>query len=121
VVFPWQEIIDAGDLVVWKAGKRVGEPGLRIDAIQLGGLDQGIGDGGGTASSLRADEQIILPPDCDPPHRAFRSVVIQLQNAVVEIWPEPLHAGQGVADRNGQRRLAAVIADHDICLEPSVG
>jgi len=30
--------------VIGDAAKHVGQPGLRIDAIQLGGFDQGVGD-----------------------------------------------------------------------------
>jgi len=39
---PWQQIIDAVDLVIRDAGEGFGEPCLRIDAIQFGGLKQGV-------------------------------------------------------------------------------
>ncbi len=45
-VTPGEQLVDAVDLVVGDAGERVGEPGLRIDAVELGGFDQCIGDGG---------------------------------------------------------------------------
>jgi hypothetical protein len=60
---PRQEIIYAGDLVVGDAGQRIGEPSLRVHTIQLGGLDQGVGDGGGAAAGLRSDEQVVLASD----------------------------------------------------------
>jgi hypothetical protein len=60
---PRQELIDAGDLAVGDAGQGIGEPGLGIDAIELGGLDQGAGDGGGAAAVKRPDEQIVLRAD----------------------------------------------------------
>ncbi len=40
---PGQELVDFGDLVVWDAGERVGEPDLGVDAVELGRLDQGVG------------------------------------------------------------------------------
>ena len=42
------------------AGEGVGEPGLRIDAVEFGGFDRGVGDGGGFAAGLRSDEEVVL-------------------------------------------------------------
>ena len=41
---PGQQFVDAGDFVVGNTVENIGQPGLRIDAIQLGGFDQGVGD-----------------------------------------------------------------------------
>jgi hypothetical protein len=82
---PRQELIDAGDLAVWDVGERVSQPSLGIDAVELGGLDQGAGDGGGAAAGLRADEQIVFPSDRNRSHRPLGRVGVQLQNAMVEI------------------------------------
>ncbi len=46
-VTPRHEFVDARDLVVRDAAEIVGKPCLRINAVQLGGLDRRIGDGGG--------------------------------------------------------------------------
>ncbi len=46
-VTPRHELVEARDLVVRDAAESVGEPCLRINAVQLGGLDQRIGDGSG--------------------------------------------------------------------------
>ena len=43
-VTPGHEFLKTSDLVICDAAQRVGEPGLRIDAVQLGGFDQRIGD-----------------------------------------------------------------------------
>ncbi len=56
-VTPRHEFIQLCDLVVGDAAENVGQPGLWIDAVELGGLNQGIGDG--------AD----LPPRSDPMNR----------------------------------------------------
>lgn len=99
---PGQQVIDLGDFVVRDAGEGVGEPSLRIDGVQLGGLDQGVGDGGGAAARLRVDEEVIVPPEGDGAHAAFGGVVVQLKNAVVEVGTQAFHAGQGIADGHGE-------------------
>ena len=40
--------------------EHIGKPGLGIDAVELGGLDQGVGDGGGFTAAFRADKKVIL-------------------------------------------------------------
>ena len=40
--------------------EHIGEPSLRIEAVELGRLDEGIGNGGGLASGRRAHEQVVL-------------------------------------------------------------
>jgi hypothetical protein len=54
LIIPWKQLINSVDLVVCDAAQGIGEPGLRIDAVQLGGLNQGIDDG------------CELPPRSDP-------------------------------------------------------
>ena len=56
-VTPRQQLVDPGDLVVGDAAEYVGEPGLRIDAVQLGAFDQGVGDRRRLAAALGADEE----------------------------------------------------------------
>ncbi len=51
-VTPRHELVETRDLMVGDAAESVGEPCLRVDAVQLGGLDQRIGDGGGSSASL---------------------------------------------------------------------
>ncbi len=46
-VTPGGELVQACDLVVGDALEDIGEPGLGIDAVEFGGLNQGIGDCGG--------------------------------------------------------------------------
>ena len=49
--------MDPSDLVVGDAAEHIGEPGLRIDAVQLGALNQGIGNGRRSAAALGTDEE----------------------------------------------------------------
>jgi len=43
--------------VLGDAGQRIGQPGLRIDIIHLGGLDQRRHDGGAIGAALRSGEE----------------------------------------------------------------
>jgi hypothetical protein len=56
-VTPGQQLVDPGDLVVGDPAQHLGEPGLRIDPVQLGGLEQRVDDGGRLAATLGADEE----------------------------------------------------------------
>jgi hypothetical protein len=46
----WQEVSEACDLAVGEAGECVGRPLLRVDAVELGSLDPGAGNGRGAAA-----------------------------------------------------------------------
>jgi hypothetical protein len=56
---PWEQLIDPRDLVVGDAAEHIGEPGVRVDAIEFRRLDQGVGDGRRLAASLGADEEMV--------------------------------------------------------------
>ena len=65
-----------GDLGVGDVGEDIGEPGLRIDIVELGGLDEGVGDRRGLAAAGRADEEIVLSSDRQGSDGALRGIVI---------------------------------------------
>ncbi len=50
-----EQLVDLVDLVVRDARQGVGEPGVGIDAVELGGLDQGAGNCGGLSAGLGTD------------------------------------------------------------------
>ena len=58
-----QQLFEAVDLVSGDALEDVGESGLRVDSVERGGLDQGVGDGGGVDATGRAHEEVVLPAD----------------------------------------------------------
>ena len=58
-----------------------------VYAVQLCRLDQGVGDGGGSAAGLRPDEQIICPSDGYRSRGPLGRFVIQFEEAVVQIGP----------------------------------
>ena len=74
LIIPWEQLINPVDLVVCDAAEGIGEPGLRIDAVELGGLNQGIDDGGVFAATLGPHEHVILRPMAMP--RMDRSAVL---------------------------------------------
>jgi hypothetical protein len=84
-------------------GQGVGEPGVGIDGVELGGFDQGVGDGGGFAACLGAHEEVVPASEGDAAHAEFGGVVIDLKDAVVEVGAQAFHPGQGVSDCCGQR------------------
>ncbi len=47
IAAPRQELVDLVDLMVRNAANGIGEPCLRVNAVQLDGLDWRIGDGSG--------------------------------------------------------------------------
>ena len=75
-VLPRQQLVDPVDLVVGDAAEDIGEPGLRIDVVELGCLNPCVGNGGGFASLIRAHEQKNSPPEGYAPHAAFSRVVV---------------------------------------------
>jgi len=88
--------------VVGDLGEDPCEPGLRVDAVELGGLNQGIGDCRGLADTLGADEEKILPAQGYTADRSFGRVIVQFQESVCQISAHFLHAAKGVADRLGE-------------------
>ena len=57
-VTPRQQLFQARDLVIGDTGEDVGEPGLRVDAVELGGLDQAVEDGGDLVRRLGLDRVV---------------------------------------------------------------
>ena len=48
---PWQQLVEPLNRMLGDASENVGEPGLRIDVVELGGGDQGV-DGRGAPAAL---------------------------------------------------------------------
>lgn len=47
--------------MIGDAGEDIGEPGLRIDIAQPGGLDEGVEDGGALTASVGAADPLCTP------------------------------------------------------------
>lgn len=61
--------------MVRDAGEHVGEPGLRVDIVEAGGLDQRVKDGGALTAAVRAAEQPGLAAERDAAKGALGGVV----------------------------------------------
>ena len=105
-VTPWHEVVQPGDLLIGDTAEHPGQPGLRIDAVQLGSFDQGVGDRRGFSAALGANKEVVFPSDGHGLHGPFRRIVVDLEEAMIEIGPEFLEACQGIADRLCEFRFA---------------
>ena len=57
------------------AAQDVAEPGFGLEAVELGGADQRVHDGGALAARVAAREQPVLAAECDRPDRILGGVV----------------------------------------------
>ena len=62
----------------------IGQPGLRVDVVHLGGDDEGIHEGGAFATAGRTGEEPCLAAKGDPAQGALGGVVRQTDAAIVE-------------------------------------
>lgn len=84
------------------SGDGVEEPYFGIDVVELGDLDQGVGDGGRPTAGFLTDEDTILPHQGNGPHPGLGGIVVELEPAVVKIGAHALHAGRAVAEFLGK-------------------
>ena len=97
--------------MIGDACEDIGEPSLRIDIVELRGLDQGIDDGGALAAAIRATEQPRLATERDAAERALGGVVAEADAAVVEEAGERIPALEHVEAGFGQIMAARELAD----------
>src|SRR5512132_2181276 len=60
---PGKQVADAIDGVVGDAGEHVAEVGFWIEAVELGGLDQGIEGRGAFAAGVGPSKEVVLPAE----------------------------------------------------------
>ena len=70
--------------MVLQACQDVGEPGLRIDVVELGGFDQGVDGGGSLAALVGAGEGPVAAADGDAAQGPLGGVVGHAEAAVIE-------------------------------------
>jgi len=71
-------------MAVDDAGYHVGEVGVRVDAVQLAGLDERGDDGPVLAPAVGAGEERILSGEGEWPDRTLDDVGIELDAPVIE-------------------------------------
>jgi hypothetical protein len=97
--------------VIGDAGEDIGEPSLRIDIVELHGLDQGVDDGSALTAAIRAAEQPCLAAERDTAQRDLGSVVRQAEPAIVEEARERIPALEHLKACLGQIMAARQLAD----------
>jgi hypothetical protein len=70
--------------VIAGAAKKIGEIGLRIEAIEFGGFDQRVHGDGATATGIGAGEEAVLAADGDTARRMLGEIVIEGEAPVIE-------------------------------------
>lgn len=96
---PLQQIVDVPGRMVGQPAEHIGVPGLRIDAVELGGLDKRVEGGRTMAAGNRASEGPVAAAYRDRPDRPFGGVVRQAGTSVVEEKDEGAPALEHVVDR----------------------
>lgn len=76
--------MQARDRHIGDAGDDVGEPGLRVDVVQLCGADQGIHEGGALPAALGPREEPGLPSEGHAAERSFGGIVGQADTAILK-------------------------------------
>jgi len=100
---PRQQVVDPADGMVGDTFEDMVEVEFRIEAVELGGAEQRIDDGGAFATGVRACEEIVLTTERNHAQRPFGGVVVDLQMSIVDVASQRLPAREGIADRRSRR------------------
>ena len=107
---PGQEFSDEASRVVGDAEEQVSEIVLRVEAVELGALDQRIERSGAAAAGIGAGKQIILAANGDTAQGALGGIVVERQPAVIETTdqrgPARPHIAEGLGKFGFARKLA---------------
>lgn len=82
----WHQFINTVDFVIRDTVHNASRPCLRIDVVEFSGLDQCVSNGRKLTAALRPHEEIVLSAQCNRAHCAFGCVVIQFDEAVIEVF-----------------------------------
>src|SRR5512144_3145923 len=111
---PGEQVADAIDGVGGDAGEHVAEVGFGIEAVVLGGWDQGIEGSGAITAGVGPGKKVVLPAEGQRPDLPFGGVVVDLQPPVVEVAAERRPEGAGVADGGGEIAFSRQLRQHRI-------
>ncbi len=111
---PGQQLVELVGGMFGDAGQDVGEPGLRIDIVELGRDDQAVHTRRPLAAAIGAAEQTGLAVQGDAAQSAFSRVVRQADPAILkqagEGWPAGEHVVHGLGDRVMAREPGPLLA-----------
>jgi hypothetical protein len=99
---PGQEFVNAPGRVIGQASEHVGEPGLRVDIVELGGGDQRVDRSSAPAAFVGAGEGSVLSPQGNGPQLAFGGVVRHAKTPILEEAGEGVPPVEAVVDRFGR-------------------
>src|SRR4051794_13046891 len=80
---PGQEVADPLGGMVGQTGEDVGEPSLRVDAMELAGFHQGVDRRGPLATTIRTGKGPIPAPDGHTAQRSLDGVVAHAQAPIL--------------------------------------
>src|SRR5579863_9561520 len=104
--------------MILKASEDVGEPGMRIDIVDRGGVDQGIDRGSAATTLIRTSEGPVMATDSNWPDLPFSRIVGHAQSPIVDEArqsdPSSQAIGNGFADLALSRELCALLAHPDL-------
>ena len=103
---PGQEFVEPGLWQVGDADENIGEPGLRVDVVELGGADERVHHSRPLAAAIGAGEEPGSSPETQGPQRALGGVVRQADSTVVE------EAGEAAPSSNATRAMSASNVSH---------
>ena len=107
-VGPGHEVVEfAGEMAVDDLREDVGHIGLRIDAVDLAGLDERGDDRPVLSPAVRAGEESVLPIEGNGADGALDDVRVDLDAPVVDEARQAVPARERVADRLGELGLLA--------------
>jgi hypothetical protein len=98
---PLQEFVEPMHRMISEAGENFGEPGLRIDVVELGGPDERDHQRRLFGAALRSSELPRLSADRQAAQRALGGVVSEADSPVVDEAGEGRPAREHVVDRLG--------------------
>ena len=103
---PGEEFVQPGLRLLGDAGEDVGEPGLGIDAVELGGADEGVHHRRPLAAAIGAREEPGLRPSAMP--RSARSA------ALCRYRHNAAHADNRIMPRSGRNSLIHLTGGLDL-------
>jgi hypothetical protein len=95
---PRQEFVEALGGVVLQAGEDVGEPSVRIDVIDPGGVDQGVDRSRAATSFIGTRERPVVATDGNWPDLPLGGIVGDAQPPIVEEARQGDPSGQAIGD-----------------------
>jgi len=93
-----------------------GQIGLRVEAVHLGGLDDGHRAGQRFGAGVGTREEPVAAPDADRAQGAFGRIVVDRHAAVLEEEAERGTSAEAIAEGPGQIALAG--DQRDLALGP---